>query len=126
MRLRRFGSNDSEPRAPERIFSVSEVATIFIKSLIQSTEDFLNKKFQGTITTVPATFTNVQRTALEKAVTYAGVKVFQLLDEADAAAATTTTNLWNSNPQAYTQLVVTVDLGSSSLLLSLYSLYEKD
>ena len=96
--------------------SVSEVGTIFIKSLIQSAQDFLGKKFQGAVITVPATFTDAQHTALEEAATDAGVKVLQLLllDEVGAAAATTTTDLWSSNLQAdRTQLVV--DLGSSSL-----------
>ena len=113
----------SEPLATERILSVSDVATIFIKSLIQSAEDFLGKKIQGAVITVPATFTDSQRTALEKAASNAGVNVLQLLDEAGAAAATTTTDLWSSNLQAdRTQLVV--DLGSSSLSLSLLSIRE--
>ena len=113
----------SEPIAAERILSVSEVATIFIKSLIQSAQDFLGKKIQGAVITVPATFTDAQRTALEKAATDAGVIVLQLLDEAGAAAATTTTDLWSSNLQAdRTQLVV--DLGSASLSLSLLSIRE--
>ena len=113
----------SEPIAAERILSVSDVATIFIKSLIQSAQDFLGKKIQGAVITVPVTFTDAQRTALEKAATDAGVNVLQLLDEAGAAAATTTTDLWSSNLQAdRTQLVV--DLGSSSLSLSLLSIRE--
>ena len=113
----------SEPIAAERILSVSDVATIFIKSLIQSAQDFLGKKIQGAVITVPATFTDAQRTALEKAATNAGVNVLQLLDEAGAAAATTTTDLWSSNLQVdRTQLVV--DLGSSSLSLSLLSVRE--
>jgi heat shock protein 1/8 len=113
----------SEPVSAERILSVSEVATIFFKSLIQSAEDFLGKKIKGAVITVPATFTDSQRTALEKAATDAGINVLQLLDEAGAAAATTTTDLWSSNLQAdRTQLIV--DLGSSSLSLSLLSIRE--
>ena len=113
----------SEPIAAERILSVSDVATIFIKSLIQSAQDFLGKKVQGAVITVPATFTDAQRTAFEKAATDAGVDVLQLLDEAGAAAATTTTDIWSSNLQAdRTQLVV--DLGSSSLSLTLLSIRE--
>ena len=113
----------SEPIATERILSVSDVTTIFIKSLIQSAEDFLGKKIQGAVITVPATFTDDQRTALERAATDAGVNVLQLLDEAGAAAATTTTDLWSSNLQPdRTELVV--DLGSSSLSLSLLSVRE--
>ena len=113
----------SEPIIAERILSVSDVATIFIKSLIQSAEDFLGKKIQGAVITVPASFNDAQRTALENAATDAGVNVLQLLDEPGAAAATTTTDLWSTSLQAdRTQLVV--DLGSSSLSLSLLSIRE--
>ena len=58
----------SEPIVAERIPSVSEVATIFVKF-----EIFLARNFQGAIITVPTTFTDAQRTALGKAATDAGV-----------------------------------------------------
>jgi len=113
----------SEPIPAERILSVSEVATIFIKSLIQSAEDFLGKKVQGAVITAPTWFSDTQRAALEKAASDAGVNILQLLDEAGAAAATTTTDIWSTDLQAdRTQLVV--DLGSSSLSLSLLSIRE--
>ena len=111
----------SEPIVAERVLSVSDVTTIFIRSLVQSAEDFLGKQIQGAVITVPAIFTDAQRTALEKAATDAGINVLQLLDEVGAAAATTTTDLWSTSLQVdRTQLVV--DLGSSSLSLSLLSI----
>ncbi|EDQ99423.1 uncharacterized protein LACBIDRAFT_192317 [Laccaria bicolor S238N-H82] len=113
----------SEPIPAERILTVSEVTTIFIKSLIQSAEDFLGKKIQGAVITVPASFSDTQRAALERAASDAGVKILQLLDEAGAAAATTTTDVWSTDLQAdRTQLIV--DLGASSLSLSLLSIRE--
>ena len=80
----------SEPVPVDRILTVSEVNTIFLKSLIQSAEDFLGKQVTGTVISVPSTLTDVQKDALEKAASDAGVQVLQLLDEAGAAAATTT------------------------------------
>ncbi|KAF8154933.1 Hsp70 protein-domain-containing protein [Crassisporium funariophilum] len=113
----------SEPTPAERVLSVSEVTTIFIKSLVQSAEDFLGKKIEGAVISVPADFTDAQRNALEKAATDAGVNVLQLLDEAGAAAATTTTDLWSTElQQDRTQLVI--DVGASSLSLSLLSVRE--
>ena len=44
-------------------------------------------KFQGAVITLPATFTDAQRTALEEAATGAGVNFLKLLDEVTAAAA---------------------------------------
>ncbi|OSX68169.1 hypothetical protein POSPLADRAFT_1064453 [Postia placenta MAD-698-R-SB12] len=108
----------SEPTPAERIFTVSEVTTIFLKSLIQSAEDFLGKKVQGAVISIPAWFEDTQRAALEKAAEDAGVKVLQLLEEAGAVAVATA-----SSPglnQDRTQLVV--DLGSSALELSLLSI----
>ncbi|KAL0959106.1 hypothetical protein HGRIS_014403 [Hohenbuehelia grisea] len=111
----------SEPIPSERILIVSEVTTIFIKSLVQSAEDFLGTKVQGAVITVPAWFTQSQKDALSKVATEAGVNVIQLLEENAAAAATTTTELWSSDLRPdRTQLLV--DLGSSSLHISLLSI----
>lgn len=108
----------SEPTPAERIFTVSEVTTIFLKSLIQSAEDFLGKKVQGAVISIPAWFEGTQRAALEKAAEDAGVKVLQLLEEAGAVAVATAS--WPGLNQDRTQLVV--DLGSSALELSLLSI----
>ncbi|KAE9392211.1 actin-like ATPase domain-containing protein [Gymnopus androsaceus JB14] len=111
----------SEPIPAERILTVSEVTTIFLKSLLQSAEDFLGKKVQGAVITVPSIFTDAQKDALEKAAADAGIVVYQLLEEPAAVAATTTTEAWSPTLAVdRTQLVV--DVGSSSLSLSLLAL----
>ncbi|PCH32980.1 actin-like ATPase domain-containing protein [Wolfiporia cocos MD-104 SS10] len=113
----------SEPTPAERILTVSEVTTIFLKSLVQSAEDFLGKKVQGAVISVPTWFEDAQRAALEQAAEDAGLKVLQLLEEAAAAAVTTTTDATSSGlPADRTQLVV--DLGASALELHLLSLRE--
>ncbi|KAJ3992348.1 Hsp70 protein-domain-containing protein [Lentinula boryana] len=113
----------SEPVPAERILTVSEVTTIFLKSLLQSAEDFLGKRVQGAVITVPAIFTETQKDALEKAAADAGITVYQLLEEPAAVAAVTTTEAWSSTlPADRTQLII--DVGSSSLSLSLLALRE--
>lgn len=108
----------SEPTSATRILTVSEVASIFLRSLVQSAEDFLGKKVEGAVITVPVWFPEAQRVALEKAANDAGVKVLQLLEEAGAAAVTTTTGPQNpALSEDRTQLVV--DLGASSVELAL-------
>ncbi|KAJ7595435.1 Hsp70 protein-domain-containing protein [Mycena floridula] len=110
----------SEPTLQDRILTVSEVTTIFLASLRQSAEDFLGKKVQGAVITVPSSFTDVQKAALEKAAADAGIKVYQLLEESGAASVTTTSDVWGSSlPPDRTQLVV--DVGASSLSLYLLS-----
>ncbi|PIL30023.1 transporter [Ganoderma sinense ZZ0214-1] len=111
----------SEPVQAERVLTVSEVTTIFLKSLIQSAEDFLGKKVQGAVISVPGWFEQAQKDALEKAANDAGITVLQLLEEAGAAAITTTTGPQPEGLNAdRTQLLV--DLGASALSLSLLSI----
>ncbi|KAG6849592.1 hypothetical protein H0H93_007114 [Arthromyces matolae] len=111
----------SEPIPATRILSVSEVTTMFLASLLKSAEDFLGKKVENAVITVPTAFTDAQKDALEKAANAAGVRVLQLLDEAGAAAVTTTSDIWAAElPSDRTQLIV--DLGSSSLSLTLLSI----
>lgn len=113
----------SEPIPAERILTVSEVTSIFLKSLVQSAEDFLGKKVQGAVIGIPTWFNDAQRAALTEAAENAGIHVLQLLEDAGAAAVTTTSGPTPNglNPDR-TQLVV--DLGASSLELSLLQIRE--
>ncbi|KAF8995919.1 hypothetical protein BDQ17DRAFT_1544996 [Cyathus striatus] len=88
----------SEPISVERTLTPQEVTSIFLRSLIQSAEDFLGKKIEGAVLTVPESFTPKQHDALLKAAADAGLNVLQLLDDA------------------------VVDAGASSLSLTLLSI----
>lgn len=113
----------SEPIPATRFLTPSEVTSIFLKSLVQSAEDYLGKKVQGAVISVPAWFTDGQKFALEKAAAEAEIVVLQLLEEAGAVAITTTTGPQTEDlPHDRTQLVV--DLGSSGLELALLSIRE--
>ena len=111
----------SEPVEVERILTVSEVTTIFLGSLRQSAEDFLGKKVIGAVISVPSWFDAAQREALSKAAADAEIHVFQLLDDAGAVAVSTSDSA-DGVPDDRTQLIV--DLGASSLELSLLSIRE--
>jgi heat shock protein 1/8 len=111
----------SEPIEVERILTVSEVTTIFLGSLVQSAEDFLGKKVLGAVISVPTWFDDAQREALTKAAEDAGVHVLQLLDDAGAVAVLDAAGS-DEIPSDRTQLIV--DLGASSLELSLLSIRE--
>jgi heat shock 70kDa protein 1/2/6/8 len=117
----KLGTPRSEPTQAERYLTVSEVNTIFIRSLIQSAEDFLGKKVTGVVIAVPAWFGGIQREALVKATEDAGVKVLQLIDDVAAAALQSiTTPTTPDLKEDRIQLVV--DLGSSSLSLAVLSI----
>jgi heat shock protein 1/8 len=96
------------------VLTPADVTTLFLRSLLQSAEDFLGKRVDGAVLTAPGWFAPEQLDALQEAAEAAGIRVLQLLEDAGAAAfcaATETTDR--------TQLVV--DLGASSLALSLLS-----
>ncbi|TCD61519.1 regulator protein, partial [Steccherinum ochraceum] len=112
----------SEPIPATRYLTPLEVTTIFLKSLIQSAEDFLGKKVTGAVISVPNWFSDAQKAALEKAATEAGVVVLQLLEEAGAVAVTTTTEVWQAQEISHDRTQLVVDLGSSGLELSLLSI----
>ena len=117
-----FATPRSEPIPAERILTPADVTTIFLRSLLQSAEAFLGKPVDGAVLSVPGWFAPVQLDALQEAASAAGIHVLQLLEDAGAAAlcaaahaSTTTTDVGPDR----TQLVV--DLGASSLSLSLLS-----
>ncbi|KAI0280906.1 Hsp70 protein-domain-containing protein [Russula aff. rugulosa BPL654] len=114
----------SEPIPSERILTPADVTMLFLRSLLQSAEAFLGKPVDGAVLTVPGWFAPVQMDALQEAASAAGIRVLQLLEDAGAAAlcaatntGTTATAQSSSVGPDRTQLVV--DLGASSLSLSL-------
>lgn len=103
----------------EKTLTVSEVATIILRSLVGSAVDFLGKPIDGAVITVPSHFTAQARQTLQKAAETAGIPVLQLLDEA-AAVAIAYTSL---NPPSTTDTIsLILDLGASSLDLSLLAI----
>ncbi|KAF9545981.1 actin-like ATPase domain-containing protein [Agrocybe pediades] len=118
----------SEPTPAERVLTVSEVTSMFLRSLVQSAEDFMGRKAQGAVISVPAIFSDEQRKALRAAAEDAEINVLQLIDEAGAAAAVTTTELWGESDGVNvlqpdrTQLLV--DIGASGASIHVLSVRE--
>ena len=98
----------SEPIPAEHILSISKVTTIFSSNLLKTS---WAKKSKAPLSP-PIWFSdspNTQRAMLEKAAWDAGINILQLLDEAAAAAATMTTDVWSTDLQAdHTQLILTL------------------
>ena len=113
----------SEPIPAERVLTPADVTTLFLRSLLQSAEAFLGKSVDGAVLTAPGWFAHAQLGALQEAAEAAGIRVLQILEDAGAAAlcaaasATMTTTQSTVVGPDRTQLVV--DLGASSLALSL-------
>lgn len=117
----KIATPQSEPVRVDRYLTADEVTTIFIRSLLTSAEAFLGKKVKDAVITVPSWFTDAERTALEKAAAETGVNVLQLLDEAGAAATTTTAESWES-PLSPDRTQLLVDVGASSTSITILSI----
>ena len=81
----------------------------------------MGKKVQGAVITIPAEFDDIQKEALKQVATDAGVTVLQLLEESGAVAVTTCSDIWPSDVKP-DRVQLVVDVGSSSLFLSLISI----
>ncbi|KAG8908641.1 Hsp70 protein that interacts with Zuo1p [Tulasnella sp. 403] len=108
----------------QKTITVPEVTAMLLKSLHQSAFDFLGKEIDGTVVSVPAWFTAEQKDALAAAAKDAGVKLVGTVDEAAAVVlayderrkASSATNNVDVD-----RIVLVVDLGASSLTLTVLS-----
>ncbi|KAI0130184.1 Hsp70 protein-domain-containing protein [Xylariales sp. AK1849] len=104
-----FTIQDKAEGEPSTI-SVSDIATRYIRRLVQSASDYIGKKVTSAVLTVPTNFTEKQREALIKAANDADLEVLQLVHEPVASALA-----YDARPEADIQdkIVVVVDLGGT-------------
>ena len=67
-------------------FTLEEISSFVIRKMVDSAEDFLGKKVNKLVITVPANFTDGQRKCTEKAAKLAGIEVLRIINEPTAAA----------------------------------------
>jgi molecular chaperone DnaK (HSP70) len=90
--------------------TVSEIATRHLRRLAKSASDFLGKKVNAAVITVPTNFSDAQREALVAAAKNAGIEVLQLIHEPVAALMA-----YDARPDAVVtdKIVVVADLGGT-------------
>lgn len=90
--------------------SVSEVATRYIRRLVQSASDYIGKKVTSAVLTVPTNFSEKQRSALVKAANDADLEVLQLIHEPIASVLA-----YDARPEATVadKTIVVADLGGT-------------
>ena len=79
-----FSIQDTESEEQNEV-AVAEIATRHIRRLASSATDFLGKKINAAVISVPTNFTDEQKKALSDASNAAGVEVLQLISEPTAA-----------------------------------------
>lgn len=120
----------SEPIQQQRILTVNEVTTMFLKSLLGTAQDFLGEPVKGAVISIPSSFDNNARDGLIACAKDAGIEVLQLLDDIGAAASMIVEPIESSNesqiderlPSDRTSLVI--DIGSSVTHLNLLAIRE--
>ena len=73
-------SNETKYYYPE------EISSFVLKKLLKSSEEYLQKKINNAVITVPHNFSIQQRAATKKAAEMAGIKVLRILSEPTAAS----------------------------------------
>lgn len=99
--------SDSESQS---LVTVSEIATRHVRRLASSASDFLGKKVNAAVITVPTNFSNEQKEALSGAAKNAGVEVLQYISEPVAAVLA-----YDARPESVLEdkLIVVADLGGT-------------
>jgi molecular chaperone DnaK (HSP70) len=104
-----FSIVDTSSENPNTI-TVSEITTRHLRRLASSASDFIGKKVNAAVITVPTEFSEAQRNALIKASKDAGMEVLQMIHEPIAAVVA-----YDGQPDAEVKdkLVVVADLGGT-------------
>lgn len=98
------------PSEPSVTLTVSEVTTRHIRRLASSASEYLGKKVNSAVITVPTDFSEPQREALKKAAADAGIEVLQFIQEPVAALLA-----YDARPEAKVsdKIIVVADLGGT-------------
>lgn len=104
-----FSIKDTESE-DENIVTVSEITTRHLRRLKNSASDYLGKKVNAAVITVPTNFSDKQKEALSKAASEAGLEVLQFIHEPVAAVLA-----YDARPDAKLsdKIIVVADLGGT-------------
>ena len=67
-------------------FTFEEISSFIIGKMVESAEEYLNKKVKKLVITVPANFNDAQRNCTKQAALLAGVEIIRIINEPTAAA----------------------------------------
>ncbi|KAL8791253.1 MAG: hypothetical protein Q9213_000210 [Squamulea squamosa] len=104
-----FSIQDVGADSPRDV-SVSEITTRHIRRLASSASDYLGKKINAAVITVPTDFSDVQKEALSKSASAAGVTLLQSISEPISAVLA-----YDARPESKIgdKLIVVADLGGT-------------
>ncbi|KAF5357281.1 hypothetical protein D9758_005917 [Tetrapyrgos nigripes] len=102
-----------ESGAKQEIYSPEELSSMVLTKMRDTAEQFLNKKINHAVITVPAYFNDAQRQATKDAGTIAGLDVLRVINEPTAAA------LAYGLDRADSSVIAVYDLGGGTFDISI-------
>ena len=109
----------STKTSPQRLYTPEEISAKILIKLIKETSSYIKDKISSAVITVPAYFTDAQRTATRNAGKIAGLNVIRIINEPAAAALAYSRNTYTDK----TMLVF--DLGGGTFDVSILSVHDR-
>jgi molecular chaperone DnaK (HSP70) len=81
-----FPPHFPEARFFSQTFSPEEISAIILVKMKETAEEYLGRELKNAVITVPAYFTDAQRSATKDAGTISGLNVLRIINEPTAAA----------------------------------------
>ncbi|AWU44775.1 molecular chaperone DnaK [Blattabacterium punctulatus] len=111
------GNNTPRVNIENRLYAPQEISAMILQKMKKTAEDYLGKKVNRAVITVPAYFNDAQRQATKEAGEIAGLKVERIINEPTAAALAYGLDKKNQNKK-----IVVYDLGGGTFDVSILEL----
>ncbi|WP_113738225.1 molecular chaperone DnaK [Blattabacterium clevelandi] len=111
------GNNTPRVDIENRLYAPQEISAMILQKMKKTAEDYLGKKVNRAVITVPAYFNDAQRQATKEAGEIAGLKVERIINEPTAAALAYGLDKKNQNKK-----IVVYDLGGGTFDVSILEL----
>ncbi|AWU39232.1 chaperone DnaK [Blattabacterium punctulatus CPU2] len=110
-------NNTPRVNIENRLYAPQEISAMILQKMKKTAEDYLGKKVNRAVITVPAYFNDAQRQATKEAGEIAGLKVERIINEPTAAALAYGLDKKNQNKK-----IVVYDLGGGTFDVSILEL----
>jgi len=102
-------------------FTFEEISSFIIRKMIESAEEYLNRKVKKLVITVPANFNDAQRNCTKQAALLAGVDVIRIINEPTAAAIAY--GLHEKSEEINNKIILVFDLGGGTFDVTILKIF---